>query len=84
MNFGDTLDQMLQTELYVACDVCIQRCLLAEPRLNLTKVLELPLALETADKDAFTLKGANGTGTQPVLSMQKKSKRESYVMQALV
>ena len=53
-------------------DVCIQRHLLAEPGLSLAKALELALALETADKDTLTLKGANGTGTQPVLSMQAK------------
>ena len=71
--FGDTLDKMLRDRIVCGInDVRIQRRLLAEPGLSLAKALELALALETADKDALTLKGANGTGTQPVLSMQAK------------
>ena len=71
--FGDTLDKMLRDRIVCGInDVCIQRRLLAEPGLSLAKALELALALETADKDALTLKGANSTGTQPVLSMQAK------------
>ena len=71
--FSDTLNKMLRDRIVCGInDVRIQRCLLAEPGLSLAKALELALALETADKDALTLKGANGTGTQPVLSMQAK------------
>ena len=71
--FGDTLDNMLRDRIVCGInDVRIQRRLLAEPGLNLAKALELALALETADKDTLTLKGANGASSQPVLTMQGK------------
>ena len=34
--------------------------------------IQVNMSVETADKDALTLKGANGMGIQPVLSMQGK------------
>ena len=60
-------------------DVRIQRRLLAEPGLSLAKALELALALETADKDALTLKGANGTDFS-----QCKRNQEGKIMQVLM
>ena len=58
----------------------MQRRLLAESGLTLAKSLELALALETADKDTLTLKGANGTivltmSAQPAMhTMQAKGR----------
>ena len=47
-----------------------QRHFLAELDLTLAKAMELSLAMESADKDADTLKaGATGTNAQPVLQM---------------
>ena len=68
--FGETLNHMLRDRIVCGInDARMQRRLLAEPGLTLEKALELALALETADKDALTLKGANGTSAQPVLTM---------------
>ena len=48
----------------------IQQCLLAESDLTLAKAMELLLAMESADKDADTLKArAMATTSQTVLQM---------------
>lgn len=75
--FGDTLDYMLCDRIVCGNnDVSIQRQLLEETGLTLAKALELVLALETTDKDALTLKGANGASNQPVLMVQGHNRRE--------
>ena len=43
-------------------DVRIQRRLLAEPKLTLKRVLDVPLAIEAADKDASEIRKADGQG----------------------
>ena len=68
--FGDTLSDMLRYRIVCGInDQRIQRRLLAESNLTLTKAMELSLAMESADKDADTLKaGATGVANaKPVL-----------------
>ena len=69
--FGDTLNDMLRDRIVCGInDQRIQRRLLAESDLTLAKAMELSLAMESADKDADTLKaGATGTTSQSVLQM---------------
>ena len=69
--FGDTLNDMLRDRIVCGInDQRIQRRLLAESDLTLARAMELSLAMESADKDADTLKaGATGTNAQPVLQM---------------
>ena len=61
--FGITLDEMLRDRLVCGVrDIRIQRRLLAEPKLTLKRVLDLPLAIEAADKDASEIRKADGQG----------------------
>ena len=74
--FGDTLSDMLRDRIVCGInDQRIQRGLLAESDLTLTKAMELSLAMESADKDADTLKaGATGVANaQLVLQMPATS-----------
>ena len=74
--FGDTLSDMLRDRIVCGInDQRIQRRLLAESNLTLTKAMELSLAMESADKDAYTLKaGASGVANaKPVLQMSATS-----------
>ena len=69
--FGDSLNDMLRNRIVCGInDQRIQHRLLLESDLTLTKAMELLLAMESADKDANTLKtGATGTSAQPVLQL---------------
>ena len=71
--FGDTLSDMLRDRIVCGInDQRIQRHLLAESDLTLAKAMELSLAMESADKDADTVKaGTTGKSDQPVLQMQE-------------
>ena len=61
--FGITLDEMLRDRLVCGVrDIRIQRRLLAEPKLTLKRALDLPLAIEAADKDASEIQKTNGQG----------------------
>ena len=74
--FGDTLSDMLRDRIVCGInDQRIQWRLLAESDLTLTKAMALSLAMESADKDADTLKaGATGVANaQPVLQMPATS-----------
>ena len=71
--FGDTLSDMLCDR--IVCGInnqCIQCRLLAESDLILAKAMEPSLTMESADKDADTLKArATGKTDQLVLKMQE-------------
>ena len=69
--FGEALSDMLRDRIVCGInDQCIQRRLLSESDLTLAKAMELSLAIESADKDANTLKtGATGASAQPVLQL---------------
>ena len=61
--FGITLGEMLRDRLVCGVrDIRIQRRLLAEPKLTLKRALDLPLAIEAADKDASEIQKTNGQG----------------------
>ena len=61
--FGITLDEMLRDRLVCGVrDIRIQRRLLAETKLTLKRVLDVPLAIEAADKDASEIRKADGQG----------------------
>ena len=69
--FGEALSDMLRDRIVCGInDQRIQRRLLSESDLTLAKAMELSLAMESADKDANTLKtGATGASAQPVLQL---------------
>ena len=60
-NFGSTLDQMLRDRIVCGIqDEAIQRKLLAENKLTLTRATEIALAMEAAERDASDLRNVAG------------------------
>jgi len=56
-NYGNKLDEMLRDRLVCGVEVAaIQKRLLAEPKLTLKRATEIAMAMETAEKNAETLK----------------------------
>jgi hypothetical protein len=57
----------------------MQKRLLSESELTLTKTVEISLAIETAAKDASELKGSAQAGQENKLKWQKASKQYNSV-----
>lgn len=78
-DFGLVLNDTLRDRL--VCGLLneqIQKKLLTVADLNLTKAIEIAVAMETASKDAIELRNASGTST-PVHKMRARNRRKPQV-----